>query len=112
MFFCCVFVYVGERPHSFCGDVFIDIDEEQPLMPDQVEPTADTHRDFHTQNKCISLQGKRQSKSVLSQTRKRAADYIRLALIMQTYSKLYTIWFIIPDFGKNCGVVPQVFTSV
>lgn len=70
VFLCCVFVCVGEVPHSICADVFIDIDDEQPLMPDQVEPAADTHRDFHTQNKSISLQGKRQRKSILSQTRK------------------------------------------
>lgn len=40
----CVFVCVGEIPHSIEGDVFIDVDDdEQPLMPDQVEPAADTH---------------------------------------------------------------------
>lgn len=37
----CVCVCAGEMPHSICGDVFIDIDDEQPLMPDQVETTAD-----------------------------------------------------------------------
>lgn len=42
-------------PHSVCGDVFIDIDDEQPLMPDQVEPPADIHRGFNTQNQSFSL---------------------------------------------------------
>lgn len=37
VFLCCVFVCVGEVPHSICADVFIDIDDEQPLMTDQVE---------------------------------------------------------------------------
>lgn len=82
----CVFVCVGEIPHSIEGDVFIDVDDdEQPLMPDQVEPAADTHthRDFYIQYKCISVQGTRQRKSMLSHPRKRTVDYIRLALIMQ-----------------------------
>ncbi|XP_056883020.1 dysferlin isoform X2 [Takifugu flavidus] len=29
-----------EMPHSACGDVFIDIDDEQPLMPDQLADGA------------------------------------------------------------------------
>lgn len=44
-------VCAGEMPHSVCGDVFIDIDDEQPLMPDQVEPPAG----FNTHNQSLSL---------------------------------------------------------
>lgn len=101
VFLCCVFVCVGEVPHSISGDVFIDIDDEQPLVPDQVEPAADTHKDIHTQNKYIPLQGNRQRKSRHTQTKKTTADYIRVALIMQTYDKIYTIWFVIPAFERT-----------
>lgn len=38
--FCCVFVRVGETPQSICGDVFIDIGDEEPLVPDQVKPSC------------------------------------------------------------------------
>lgn len=40
MSFRCVFVRVGETPQLICGEVFIDIDDEEPLMPDQVKPSC------------------------------------------------------------------------
>lgn len=101
VFLCGVFVCVGEVPHSISGDVFIDIDDEQPLVPDQVEPAADTHRDFHTHNRYIPLQFNRQRKSTHSQTSKTTADDIRVALIMQTYGKIDTICFVIPAFERT-----------
>lgn len=74
-------------------------------MPDQVEPAADTQRFPHTAN--IFPLRERDRKSIFF-LRRTTADCVRLALIMQAYSKLYTIWFIIPGFGKNCEIVPQV----
>lgn len=33
----CVLACVGETPHLISGEVFIDIDDEQPLVSDQVK---------------------------------------------------------------------------
>lgn len=38
--FCCGFVCAGEIPHSTSGEVFVDIDDEEPLVPDQVKPSC------------------------------------------------------------------------
>lgn len=36
-FLLCVCVCVGVTPQLISGDVFIDIDDEEPLVPDQVK---------------------------------------------------------------------------
>lgn len=35
----CVCSCLGETPHLISEDVFIDIDDEEPLVPNQVKPT-------------------------------------------------------------------------
>uniref|UniRef100_A0A671V8N4 Dysferlin, limb girdle muscular dystrophy 2B (autosomal recessive) n=1 Tax=Sparus aurata TaxID=8175 RepID=A0A671V8N4_SPAAU len=35
-----------ERPRLSCGEVFIDIDDEQPLMPDQVKSSSQREEEF------------------------------------------------------------------
>lgn len=37
LLFLCVLACVGETPHLISGEVFIDIDDEQPLVSDQVK---------------------------------------------------------------------------
>lgn len=35
-----VFVCQGETPQFSTGEVFIDVDDQEPLVPDQVKPTC------------------------------------------------------------------------
>lgn len=37
---CAVIVFAGETPQLICGEVFIDIDDEEPLVPEQVKPSC------------------------------------------------------------------------
>uniref|UniRef100_H3D0Y8 Dysferlin, limb girdle muscular dystrophy 2B (autosomal recessive) n=1 Tax=Tetraodon nigroviridis TaxID=99883 RepID=H3D0Y8_TETNG len=81
-----------EMPHSICGDVFIDIDDEQPLMPDQEDEFMDWWSKFYAstgEKKCGTyLERGCDSLKVFDQELEKIKDFEGFTDFCQTF-KLY-----------------------